>query len=51
MDLNNAKKDKDTEQSRAAVEAEKIKNNPLLKYMREKALRKMQEKKIRSRDR
>ena len=46
LDAVNSKKEKETDASRAATAAEKIKNNPLLKYLREKSLRKQQEKKM-----
>eukprot|EP01036_Dinobryon_divergens_P027961 gene27961-36829_t len=46
LDAVNSKKEKETEASRAATAAEKIRNNPLLKYLREKSLRKQQEKKL-----
>ena len=46
LDAANSKKDKESDASRAAAVAEKLKNNPLLKYLREKSLRKQKEKKL-----
>eukprot|EP00597_Dinobryon_sp_UTEXLB2267_P014758 CAMPEP_0170110526 /NCGR_PEP_ID=MMETSP0020_2-20130122/7907_1 /TAXON_ID=98059 /ORGANISM="Dinobryon sp., Strain UTEXLB2267" /LENGTH=407 /DNA_ID=CAMNT_0010335831 /DNA_START=137 /DNA_END=1360 /DNA_ORIENTATION=+ len=46
LDLSNAKKEKESEQSRAALALEKIRSSPLLKYLREKAAKKLSEKRV-----